>query len=252
MAELLPAARQVGDADLVELRLDSVDRPDVAGGPRWPVAGSRSSSRAARRGRVGSSPAPKKSAAGSWPTALARWAEYVDVEEARPSRFVACHRAAGGIVLRTTTSAACPRTGAEARAAMRPTQCSGAEVVKIARHRPPARRPVAPRALRRRRYRARVVLIGMGVAGVPAGSARPLRPLLDLRRRSASPRARCRSAHARRVPLPAMARRRAVYGVVGLSGRPLGVAGDAQRRLRGARTRRRRTCRSRPATPTTS
>ena len=67
MAELRRQRDAVADADLVELRLDTVSDPDVAGalaGRRTPV----DRHLPPARGKAGSSPAPKRSASASSPT----------------------------------------------------------------------------------------------------------------------------------------------------------------------------------------
>ena len=128
MDDLRRGRDAASDADLVELRLDLVDRPDVAGaleGRRTPVV---VTCRAKWEG--GGFEGSEEERRGILDEAAALGAEYVDVEAAAAfaSDFIASRRGRG-IVVSSHVFGAPPRDLRDCYAAMRAT---GAEVTKLA------------------------------------------------------------------------------------------------------------------------
>ena len=126
-AELRAKRDAVVDADLVELRLDSVNDPTCRA--RWPAGGPSSSSPVIRRGRVARSPAPRRTGGESSPKRSRSGAGYVDVEWKAGFDDVIARTQGRGIVLSMHDFAGVPTDLGDRMRAMRAT---GAETVKLA------------------------------------------------------------------------------------------------------------------------
>ena len=239
MEELRRARDAASNADLVELRLDLVDRPDVAGaleGRRTPVivtcratweGGGFAGTEEERRRILAEAAAPAPSSSTS---------------RRRPG-FVRLHRLAPrprhrAVVARVRRAALRP---ARARAAMRST---GAEVDEARDRGDDARRDAA--ALRPR-GRADVAdepdrrprAARDGAAGRPdARAGRAAGQPVDLRGRRRRARPDAGGASSARVPVPPHPPRRRALRRRRQPDHAFAVAGDAQRRLRGARLER--------------
>ena len=229
------AAEADAGADLVELRLDHVDRPDVAGalaGRRGPVV---VTCRAGYEG--GKFAGSEEERRRILECALAAGADYVDVEAA--AGFAAdLIRARGGrgIVVSRHDFTAPPK---DVDASYRDLRGRGAEVVKLAVAVDTLSESLPLFALAEAAIEPHV-LIGMGAAGVPS---RVLAARLGNRWTYAGDGVAPGQLSAGRMLRQLQFRRirpdTALYGVVG---KPIGtfaLAGDAQRRVCCARPRRR-------------
>ena len=212
-AELRRKRDEVVGADLVELRLDTVSDPDVAGalaGRRLPVI-------VTCRPHVG-----RRSVRGSEDErrqilreALARGAEYVDIEWKANFTDLCRRPPAAASSSRRTTSTACradlTRTGAGDARDRRGSRQAGRQDVA------PQRLPAAARSRRADRAGRARVLIGMGECGLATRVlAQKIRIAVDVCRRSAARRTGDACRVARGVPVPRdHARPRTIYGLVG-------------------------------------
>ena len=248
-AEALRAARAAAEpeADLVELRLDTMDVPIPRPRSTAGAVPRSSTCRPAREG--GHFEGSEEERLRILERAQRAGAEFVDVEwDAGFDRLIRATATDAASSSRATTSQARHRDLPALLAAMRAT---GAEVAKLAVTtsalvRPACRCSSAARARQR-------VLIGMGAAGVASRVlAGTVRDPLDLRRQRRRARAGVRRAAAAGVPLPPHSRRRR-----GLRrGRPAGRRTRCRRRCTTPGSPRSdstpSTCRSKRATSTTS
>ncbi len=236
MEELRRARDSASNADLVELRLDSVDRPDALGaieGRRRPVI---VTLRAAWEG--GGFAGSEEERERILSAAEAGGAEFIDVEARADFVPAITRRRRGrGIVLSTHLFGDPPSDLADRARAMRST---GAEVIKIAIE---ARRLTDVLTLMDLAGRPEIatpegegdhVLLAMGQPGVPS---RVLAARLGNRWTYAgdgiAPGQMPASTASRRVPVPAHPARRGAVRRRREPDRAFALARDAQRRLRG-------------------
>jgi len=160
-AELREQRDAVGDADLIELRLDSVRDPDVAGalaGRRRPVV--ITCRPTWEGGMFGGSEPERKSLLSE---AIRLGAEYVDIEwRARFDDLIA-HTSGRGIVLSMHDFGGVP---ADLSAQVRAMRATGAEVVKIAAQTERLADCVPLLDLAARTAQEKLVVIGMGDHGI--------------------------------------------------------------------------------------
>ena len=227
------------DADLVELRLDLVDRPDVAGalhGRRLP--GHRDLPRAVGGRRVRR--AAKRSAAAS---SSRRWRSAPSTSTSRRPRALpptsSARARAGASSCRRTSSAIRRRISRPAtRACARPAPKWPSWRFRCRRSKRRCRCSTSARQIADEPGHGHV-LIAMGNQGVPTRVlAARLRQPLDLRRRRRRARADAGLAPAPRLPVPAHRARRGALRRRRQPDHPFAIAGHAQRRLRGARAER--------------
>ena len=227
-----------GAADLVELRLDHA-RPAGCRCRASPAGAGRSSSPAAPRGRADSSDGSEDERRRILESAIDAGAEFVDVEAAAAFAPDIMRRARGrGVVL----SAHYLRRRPSGSAAARRRDARGGRRSRQAGRRSPHAQPTCCRCLRWLTPGARPSTRAHRHGGRRSGVAHPrgtARQPLDLRRRrrgtgtAAGRAARCASSvsAAFQPDCRPLRRRRQ-------PGRALAVAGDAQRRVRGAGTER--------------